>query len=181
MDLTLLKIIQPFIIFFICAISSAFLIILLPTLIGKKMVPTYTVSRSNKISMPKESLYNMLINYKDYYKWKPRLKKVEQYNNNEGNIVWIECYKFSSIKNTFTETKKIENSLLIYSTTNKEYAAVYSFEINEEDEKTSTLSIKETIYLMAPYLRFFYSFLFYKKRFINKIFRLIKKSSSKMR
>ncbi len=179
MSTALLQVASPFIIFFVGTIVSGVLIILLPSFIGKKMLPTYSITKKEEIDMPKDSLYNILVNYKNYPTWKPFLKKTEQQTNAEGKTVWTEYYKFSRIKNIFTETKKIENSLLIYSVANKEYAAVYSFEINEKDEKHSILAIKETIYFIAPYLRFFYGFLFYKKRFVNNIFRLIKKYQSK--
>lgn len=180
MDITFLPIIEPFIIFFVCTIASVFIIVFIPAFFGKKMLPTVTASKKEKVNMSSERLYNLLTNYLDYPKWKRSIKKTKQTINEQGQTVWTEFYKLSRIKNTFTETRAEKNSLLVYTTKSKEYMSVYSFQIDEYDSESSILNIKETIYFIEPYLRFFYGFVFVKKKFVNSIFRLIKKHNKKL-
>lgn len=180
MSISILQIILPFIIFFIVAILAALIIIFAPSIIGKKMPPSYSIEATLDIELSNECLYNLLINYKNYTEWKPYLKNVEISVNKDGKTTWTEYHKKWKMMNIFIETKKIENSLLIFSNLTDEYASVYSFEIEEKDEQHCRLRIKETLYLLHPYLRFFSRILLNKKRSIKNMFHLLKKTSQRI-
>ncbi len=180
MSITILEILLPFIIFFIGTIFITIVIVFLPFMIGKKMPPSYSIKESLDIQLPREYLYNLLVDYKNYTSWKPYLKSVEVSINKEGKTTWVEFHKKWKIKNTFIETKKIENSLLIFSNLTEEYASVCSFEIEEKDEQHCKLNIKETLYLTHPYLRFFSRLLLNKKKSIKNILHLLKKAAQRI-
>ncbi len=176
----IIEIILPFIIFFVLIIITTVVMMFLPFLIGRTMPPAYSISDSSSININAQDLYNLLTNYNEYTKWKRHIKDVAISKDNNDNTVWTEHNKRFGGKHEFVETKKVEPSLLIFSSSTDEYANVVSYIIEPKDEYNSKLTIKETVYLYHPYLRFFSRILFSKMVLIKNTFRQLRKYSKRI-
>ena len=153
-------------------------LILIPTLIGLRIPSSFTFKKSRTMNASREVVFFILTNYKNFSKWKKKLKFVDIKNKDAEHPKLIEYYGNGRRKEKYNIVNYVENNIISLVKTSKDYTSLWSFEVKENDQNQTILTIKETVYVYNPYLRFMIRFIFKddfdKKSILNIVTKIIK-------
>ncbi len=159
------------------------LLLLVPTLIGFTIPSSFTFKKSRTINASREVVFFILTNYKNFSKWKKKLKFVDIKTKDDEHPTLIEYYGNGRKKEKYNIVNYVENNLISLVKTSKDYTSLWSFELKDNAQNQTTLTIKETVYVYNPYLRFMIRFLFKddydKKNILNIVTKIINDKRSK--
>lgn len=160
------------------------ILIVIPMSIGFMIPPSFTLKKSRNISASREVVFFILTNYRNFPKWRKRLQFVDIKTREDAHPKLIEHYKRGKKKEEYNIVNYIENSIISLVKTSNDYTSLWTFELNDEAKNQTTLTIKETIYVYSPYLRFMIRFILKgnsdKKKILDIITKIVKKNKNKV-
>lgn len=157
------------------------LMIVMPTIIGKRMHPSFTKEKSKILNIPRKELYNILIDYENYPLWIRYLHNVKIENIENNKLKIIQTYKNKKDYLELTEVRRIENmenneifnEISIVKTEN-EGITLWTYMLENHKENKTKMTIKETMYIYNPYLRFMLKYILTDENGKGKFFKYIK-------
>jgi len=159
------------------------ILILIPTSIGFMMPSSFTLKKSRDINASREVVFFILTNYRNFPKWRKKLQFVDIKTRMDTHSKLVEHYKRGRKKEEYNIVNYIENSIISLVKTSKDYTSLWSFELNDGAKNQTILTIKETIYVYSPYLRFMIRFIFKgnsdKENILNIVTKIIKERDKK--
>ena len=158
------------------------LMILIPFIIGKRIPPSFTKEKTKILNISKNELYKLLTDYENYPLWLKYLFSVKTEKLDNGKLKIMQTYKNKKLYQELIEVRRIENSKISELSIVKmevEGTTLWTYILEDIGENKTKMTIKETMYIYHPYLRFMLKYIlkdengkggFFRniKRFINK-------------
>ena len=126
-------------------------IIILMVLIGYVTPVKHTASVTEELKLPDHKLYKLLINFKNYPKWRTELKGVKVISESE----WVEVSKFGEMALSFTEL--VENKKIVGSIVpdkSLQFGGSWTYDLQATGSKTTKLTVTENGEVYSPLFRF---------------------------
>ena len=165
-------------IFIIVPLILMAIMILIPLKIGQKMPPAFTNEKSEIFDIAKDKLYQLITNYENYPLWIKYLSFVNTEKLENERLKIMQTYKKKNIYQEYYELKRVENERATILKLENEYTVLWSYILTSIDETKTKLTIKETMYVYHPYLKFILKYILKdenaKKDFLKKIREKIK-------
>ena len=150
--------------------------IFLPTLIGKRLAPSFSKSKTQILDIKRNELYQLLIDYEHYPIWIKYLSIVKVQKLDFDKLKVMQTYSDRKTYQEFIEVRKIENCEISIVKTENEFTALWTYILEDtENENKTKMTIKETMYVYHPYLRFMLKYIITDENAKNDFFRKIKK------
>lgn len=171
----------PIIFFIVFSFLIMVSMIFIPKIIGSKISPSFTVKKSRVYKTTPEYLFNLLSNYKNYPSWRKYLSYVETELLNDGKTKITEHYKKNDSVQETKEVKRKNNEKISIVKTVTEYTTLWSLITEKLSDTETKLTIKETMYVYNPYIRFMLKYILRdenaKNDMLNKIDKIIRGNS----
>ena len=153
-----------------------------PSILGKRIPPSFTKEKTQIINIAKNELFELLTDYKNYPLWIKYLFQVKTERIGNGKIKIMQTYKKRKVYQELTEVRRIENeeiSEISIFKSEDEGVTLWAYILENYENSKTKMTIKETMYVYHPYLRFVLKYIlkdengkgdFFKriKRFIRK-------------
>jgi len=147
------------------------LMIAAPAAIGKRMPPSFTKEKTQILNIPRKELYALLIDYENYPLWLKYISYVELERLENGKLKIKQTYKNKKIFQELTEVRRIENSEISIVKNENEFTALWTYILEDYGENETKMTIKETMYVYHPYLRFMLKYVLTDENSKNGFFR----------
>ncbi len=151
------------------------IMILIPIKIGKKTPPAFTNEKSEVFDISKEELYQLIINYENYPIWIKYISFVETQKLDNNKIKIMQTYKKKNIYQEYYELKRIENEKISILKLENEYTVLWSYILTSIENNKTKLTIKETMYVYHPYLKFMLKYILKDENAKKDFFKQIRK------
>ncbi|WP_295154026.1 SRPBCC family protein [uncultured Brachyspira sp.] len=148
--------------------------IFVPILIGKKIPPSFSKEKTQIFNIKKNELYNLLIDYENYPAWLKYISivNVEKLDGNKLKI--MQTYSNRRIYQELIEVRRIENSEISIVKIENEFTALWTYIFEDDENDKTKMTIKETMYVYHPYLRFMLKYILIDENGKNDFFRKIR-------
>lgn len=161
-------------IFIILPLILMALMIFLPTFIGKRIPPSFTKEKTEIFSIPRNELYHLLIDYENYPAWLKYISIVHVEKIGQDKLKIMQTYSNRRTYQELIEVRRIENSEISMVKTENEYTALWTYILEDAENNRTRLTIKETMYVYHPYLRFMLKYVLIDENGKNDFFRRIR-------
>lgn len=166
--------IMQFSIFIFMPLFLMLSMIFIPTFLGNKIYPSFTNKKSVLINSSEKELFNLLTDYENYPNWLKYLSSVNTKMLSDGKLKIVQVYKRKKNVRYFLEVRREKASLISIVHTEDEYSVLWSYLIHKENENFTRLTLKETMYVYHPYLRFMLKYILRDESSKRDMFRRIK-------
>lgn len=157
------------------------IMIIVPSIIGKRIPPSFTREKTQILNIPKKQLYELLINYENYPLWVKYLYQVRTERIEKGKLKIMQTYKKRKIYQELMEVRRIENSEISIVKSEDEGMTLWTYILEDYEDYKTKMTIKETMYIYHPYIRFMLKYILIdeneKGGFFRKIKKFIKKNN----
>ena len=173
-------------IFVIMPIILMGIMLIVPSIIGKRIPPSFTKEKTQILNIAKNELFQLLTDYKNYPTWVKYLFQVKTERIGNGKIKIMQTYKKRKIYQELTEVRRIENekiSEISIFKSEDEGVTLWTYMLEDFSDNKTKMTIRETMYIYHPYLRFMLKYILRdengKGDFFNNIKRFIRKNKNK--
>ena len=169
-------------IFIILPLLLMAIMIFLPISIGKRMPPSFSKEKTEILDIPRNELYSLLKDYDNYPIWLKYISIVNTQRLDGNKLKVMQTYTNRRTYQEFIEVRNIENSEISIVKTENEFTVLWTYIFEDHDENKTKMTIKETLYVYHPYLRFMLKYILIdengKADFIKNIKNFIKKNKN---
>ncbi len=169
-------------IFIIMPLILMGIMLIAPSILGKRIPPSFTKEKKQILNIAKNELFELLTDYKNYPLWVKYLFQVKTERIGNGKIKIMQTYKKRKVYQELTEVRRIEKeeiSEISIFKSEDEGVTLWTYILENYENSKTKMTIKETMYIYHPYLRFMLKYIlkdengkgdFFKriKRFIRK-------------
>ena len=173
-------------IFVIMPIVLMGIMLIVPSIIGKRIPPSFTKEKTQILNIAKNELFQLLTDYKNYPNWVKYLFQVKTERIGNGKIKIMQTYKKRKNYQELTEVRRIENekiSEISIFKSEDEGVTLWTYILEDFSNNKTKMTIKETMYIYHPYLRFMLKYILRdengKGEFFKNIKRFIRKNNKK--
>lgn len=173
-------------IFVIMPIILMGIMLIVPSIIGKRIPPSFTKEKTQILNIAKNELFQLLTDYKNYPTWVKYLFQVKTERIGNGKIKIMQTYKKRKNYQELTEVRRIENekiSEISIFKSEDEGVTLWTYMLEDFSDNKTKMTIRETMYIYHPYLRFMLKYILRdengKGEFFNNIKRFIRKNKNK--
>lgn len=173
-------------IFVIMPIILMGIMLIVPSIIGKRIPPSFTKEKTQILNIAKNELFQLLTDYKNYPTWVKYLYQVKTERIGNGKIKIMQTYKKRKNYQELTEVRRIENekiSEISIFKSEDEGVTLWTYMLEDFSDNKTKMTIRETMYIYHPYLRFMLKYILRdengKGEFFNNIKRFIRKNKNK--
>ena len=173
-------------IFVIMPIVLMGIMLIVPSIIGKRIPPSFTKEKTQILNIAKNELFQLLTDYKNYPTWVKYLFQVKTERIGNGKIKIMQTYKKRKNYQELTEVRRIENekiSEISIFKSEDEGVTLWTYILEDFSNNKTKMTIKETMYIYHPYLRFMLKYILRdengKGEFFKNIKRFIRKNNKK--
>ena len=173
-------------IFVIMPIILMGIMLIVPSIIGKRIPPSFTKEKTQILNIAKNELFQLLTDYKNYPTWVKYLFQVKTERIGNGKIKIMQTYKKRKNYQELTEVRRIENekiSEISIFKSEDEGVTLWTYILKNFSDNKTKMTIRETMYIYHPYLRFMLKYILRdengKGDFFNNIKRFIRKNKNK--
>lgn len=161
-------------IFIILPLILMAVMIFLPTFIGKRIPPSFTKEKTEVFNIPRNELYHLLIDYENYPAWLKYISIVRVEKIGQDKLKIMQTYSNRRTYQELIEVRRIENSEISMVKTENEYTALWTYILEDADNNRTRLTVKETMYVYHPYLRFMLKYVLIDENGKGDLFRRIR-------
>ena len=161
-------------IFIILPLILMAVMIFLPTFIGKRIQPSFTKEKTEVFNIPRNELYHLLIDYENYPAWLKYISIVRVEKIGQDKLKIMQTYSNRRTYQELIEVRRIENSEISMVKTENEYTALWTYILEDADNNKTRLTVKETMYVYHPYLRFMLKYVLIDENGKGDLFRRIR-------
>lgn len=151
------------------------IMIIVPSIIGNRIPPSFTREKTQILNIAKDELYKLLTNYENYPLWVKYLYQVETEKVEKGKLKIMQTYKKRKIYQQLTEVRRIENNEISIVKSEDEGMTLWTYILEYYEDYKTKMTIKETMYIYHPYLRFMLKYILKDENEKSGFFRMIKK------
>ena len=166
-------------IFIILPLILMAVMIFLPTFIGKRIPPSFTKEKTEVFNIPRNELYHLLIDYENYPAWLKYISIVRVEKIGQDKLKIMQTYSNRRTYQELIEVRRIENSEISMVKTENEYTALWTYILEDAENNRTRLTVKETMYVYHPYLRFMLKYVLIDENGKNDFFRKLRSFISK--
>ena len=173
-------------IFVIMPIILMGIMLIVPSIIGKRIPPSFTKEKTQILNIAKNELFQLLTDYENYPTWVKYLYQVKTERIENGKIKIMQTYKKRKNYQELTEVRRIENekiSEISIFKSEDEGVTLWTYILEDFSNNKTKMTIKETMYIYHPYLRFMLKYILRdengKGEFFKNIKRFIRKNNKK--
>lgn len=173
-------------IFVIMPIILMGIMLIVPSIIGKRIPPSFTKEKTQILNIAKNELFQLLTNYENYPTWVKYLFQVKTERIGNGKIKIMQTYKKRKNYQELTEVRRIENekiSEISIFKSEDEGVTLWTYILKNFSDNKTKMTIRETMYIYHPYLRFMLKYILRdengKGEFFKNIKRFIRKNNKK--
>ena len=173
-------------IFVIMPIILMGIMLIVPSIIGKRIPPSFTKEKTQILNIAKNELFQLLTDYENYPTWVKYLYQVKTERIENGKIKIMQTYKKRKNYQELTEVRRIENekiSEISIFKSEDEGVTLWTYILENFLDNKTKMTIRETMYIYHPYLRFMLKYILRdengKGEFFNNIKRFIRKNKNK--
>ena len=173
-------------IFVIMPIILMGIMLIVPSIIGKRIPPSFTKEKTQILNIAKNELFQLLTDYENYPTWVKYLYQVKTERIGNGKIKIMQTYKKRKNYQELTEVRRIENekiSEISIFKSEDEGVTLWTYILKNFSDNKTKMTIRETMYIYHPYLRFMLKYILRdengKGDFFNNIKRFIRKNKNK--
>ena len=148
--------------------------IFLPTFIGKRIPPSFTKEKTEVFNIPRNELYHLLIDYENYPAWLKYISIVRVEKIGQDKLKIMQTYSNRRTYQELIEVRRIENSEISMVKTENEYTALWTYILEDAENNRTRLTVKETMYVYHPYLRFMLKYVLIDENGKGDLFRRIR-------
>ena len=149
-------------VFIILPLILMAVMIIVPNHIGKKLYPSFTKIKSSVLQIKRNDLFNLLTNYENYPIWLKYLSVVHVEKREDEKLKIMQTYSDRKTSQQLTEVRKINTDnrteISIVKLEN-EFAVLWTYILEDEEEDKTKITIKETTYVYHPYFRFIFKYI----------------------
>ncbi|MEI0477592.1 SRPBCC family protein [Brachyspira pulli] len=161
-------------IFIILPLILMAVMIFLPTFIGKRIPPSFTKEKTEVFNIPRNELYHLLIDYENYPAWLKYISIVRVEKIGQDKLKIMQTYSNRRTYQELIEVRRIENSEISMVKTENEYTALWTYILEDAENNRTRLTVKETMYVYHPYLRFMLKYVLIDENGKGDLFRRIR-------
>ena len=161
-------------IFIILPLILMAVMIFLPTFIGKRIPPSFTKEKTEVFNISRNELYHLLIDYENYPAWLKYISIVRVEKIGQDKLKIMQTYSNRRTYQELIEVRRIENSEISMVKTENEYTALWTYILEDADNNRTRLTVKETMYVYHPYLRFMLKYVLIDENGKGDLFRRIR-------
>ena len=161
-------------IFIILPLILMAVMIFLPTFIGKRIPPSFTKEKTEVFNIPRNELYHLLIDYENYPAWLKYISIVHVEKIGQDKLKIMQTYSNRRTYQELIEVRRLENSEISMVKTENEYTALWTYILEDADNNKTKLTVKETMYVYHPYLRFMLKYVLIDENGKGDFFRRIR-------
>lgn len=161
-------------IFIILPLILMAVMIFLPTFIGKRIPPSFTKEKTEIFNISRNELYHLLIDYENYPAWLKYISVVRVEKIGQDKLKIMQTYSNRRTYQELIEVRRIENSEISMVKTENEYTALWTYILEDADNNRTRLTVKETMYVYHPYLRFMLKYVLIDENGKGDLFRRIR-------
>lgn len=161
-------------IFIILPLILMAVMIFLPTFIGKRIPPSFTKEKTEVFNIPRNELYHLLIDYENYPAWLKYISVVRIEKIGQDKLKIMQTYSNRRTYQELIEVRRIENSEISMVKTENEYTALWTYILEDAENNRTRLTVKETMYVYHPYLRFMLKYVLIDENGKGDLFRRIR-------
>ena len=173
-------------IFVIMPIILMGIMLIVPSIIGKRIPPSFTKEKTQILNIAKNELFQLLTDYENYPTWVKYLYQVKTERIENGKIKIMQTYKKRKNYQELTEVRRIENekiSEISIFKSEDEGVTLWTYILENFSDNKTKMTIRETMYIYHPYLRFMLKYILRdengKGEFFKNIKRFIRKNNKK--
>ena len=173
-------------IFVIMPIILMGIMLIVPSIIGKRIPPSFTKEKTQILNIAKNELFQLLTDYENYPTWVKYLYQVKTERIGNGKIKIMQTYKKRKNYQELTEVRRIENekiSEISIFKSEDEGVTLWTYILKNFSDNKTKMTIRETMYIYHPYLRFMLKYILRdengKGEFFKNIKRFIRKNNKK--
>ena len=173
-------------IFVIMPIILMGIMLIVPSIIGKRIPPSFTKEKTQILNIAKNELFQLLTDYENYPTWVKYLYQVKTERIENGKIKIMQTYKKRKNYQELTEVRRIENekiSEISIFKSEDEGVTLWTYILKNFSDNKTKMTIRETMYIYHPYLRFMLKYILRdengKGEFFKNIKRFIRKNNKK--
>ena len=173
-------------IFVIMPIILMGIMLIVPSIIGKRIPPSFTKEKTQILNIAKNELFQLLTDYENYPTWVKYLYQVKTERIENGKIKIMQTYKKRKNYQELTEVRRIENekiSEISIFKSEDEGVTLWTYMLEDFSDNKTKMTIRETMYIYHPYLRFMLKYILRdengKGEFFKNIKRFIRKNNKK--
>lgn len=161
-------------IFIILPLILMAVMIFLPTFIGKRIPPSFTKEKTEVFNISRNELYHLLIDYENYPAWLKYISIVRVEKIGQDKLKIMQTYSNRRTYQELIEVRRIENSEISMVKTENEYTALWTYILEDAENNRTRLTVKETMYVYHPYLRFMLKYVLIDENGKGDLFRRIR-------
>ena len=161
-------------IFIILPLILMAVMIFLPTFIEKRIPPSFTKEKTEVFNIPRNELYHLLIDYENYPAWLKYISIVRVEKIGQDKLKIMQTYSNRRTYQELIEVRRIENSEISMVKTENEYTALWTYILEDAENNRTRLTVKETMYVYHPYLRFMLKYVLIDENGKGDLFRRIR-------
>ncbi|WP_295163335.1 SRPBCC family protein [uncultured Brachyspira sp.] len=161
-------------IFIILPLILMAVMIFLPTFIGKRIPPSFSKEKTQILNMQRNELYNLIINYENYPAWLKYISTVHTEKISGNKLKIMQTYSNRRTYQELIEVRRIENSEISIVKTENEFTALWTYIFEDAENGKTKMTIKETMYVYHPYLRFMLKYILTDENCKSDFFRRVK-------
>lgn len=166
-------------IFIILPLFLMAIMIFLPTFIGKRIPPAFSKEKTQVFNIKRNELYNLIIDYENYPAWLKYISIVHLEKLDNDKLKIMQTYSNRRTYQELIEVRRIENSEISIVKTENEYTALWTYILEDTENGRTKLTIKETMYVYHPYLRFMLKYVLIDENGKSDFFRRVRAFISK--
>lgn len=161
-------------IFIILPLFLMGIMILLPSFIGKRIPPSFSKEKSQIFDISREKLYNLIRDYEKYPAWLKYISIVKTEKLDDNKLKIMQTYSNRKTYQELIEVRRIENEEISIIKTENEFNVLWTYILEDADNNKTKITIKETMYVYHPYIRFMLKYILVDENGKNDFFRRIK-------
>ncbi|CRF33166.1 hypothetical protein BRSU_1270 [Brachyspira suanatina] len=161
-------------IFIILPLFLMAIMIFLPTFIGKRIPPAFSKEKTQVFNINRNELYNLIIDYENYPAWLKYISIVRTEKLDNDKLKIMQTYSNRRTYQELIEVRRIENSEISIVKTENEYTALWTYILEDTENGRTRLTIKETMYVYHPYLRFMLKYVLIDENGKSDFFRRVR-------
>ena len=142
--------------------------------IGKRIPPSFTKEKTEVFNIPRNELYHLLIDYENYPAWLKYISIVRVEKIGQDKLKIMQTYSNRRTYQELIEVRRIENSEISMVKTENEYTALWTYILEDAENNRTRLTVKETMYVYHPYLRFMLKYVLIDENGKGDLFRRIR-------
>ena len=162
------------------------IMLIAPSIAGKRISPSFTKEKTQTLNIAKNELFELLTDYQNYPTWIKYLFQVKTERIGNEKIKIMQTYKKRKVYQELTEVRRIENERISEISIFKiedEGVTLWTYILENEKDNKTKMTIKETMYIYHPYLRFMLKYILRdengKGDFFKNIKRFIRNNNKK--